>query len=459
MQTLASSQKWLTVWSDEIRDRLDVSYFYTSNKADAFLSEKHSLVSLGEVCELIDSGNTPPKDAYFGSADDDKNGSAAIIKVAGASGRTVNLSKVAYYRPTRAPKKSVNIGDIFILAAAHQPEYVGKNVSILVDEPKVKTSFVGELIRIRTNKAKYLPELLHHILSSKKGYALLNREKRGQTSHLYPSDISKIQIPDIDIDLQKQLVSRLRISGYFDKVNNETADREINRYLAKELGITIPEKTEAKKWFTIWSDEVDHRIDSGPYHPDRMNAIKAIEASKYPQSKLSSLVDFQRTQVRQLDGKRYLGLENVESNTGREIETSQDKISISSATVFAKGDILFAKLRPYLNKVHLADSSGACSTEFHVIRCKDTVIPAYMRAFLASELVVRQTSHLMTGNTLPRLQTEDVYRIQVPVPDLPTQQKIVTEIERIENGVKEARWQREKQKQETLAEMEKLIFG
>ena len=76
-----------------------------------------------------------------------------------------------------------------------------------------------------------------------------------------------------------------------------------------------------------------------------------------------------------------------------------------------------------MNKVHLAQFNGVCSTEFHVLKGKN-LNSLYLFTFLSSKLVVNQTTCLMTGNTLPRLQTQDVQRLPILLPPLDIQNHI-----------------------------------
>lgn len=98
--------------------------------------------------------------------------------------------------------------------------------------------------------------------------------------------------------------------------------------------------------------------------------------------------------------------------------------------------MLFARLRPYLNKVYRAESSGVCSTEFHVIRIRKDdkkrlrLMPDYLAAVLRSSVVLLQTRHMMTGNTHPRLANEDVANLVIPVPDRDVQEMIADEVAR-----------------------------
>ena len=141
---------------------------------------------------------------------------------------------------------------------------------------------------------------------------------------------------------------------------------------------------------------------------------------------LKKSVAFCKTLVTDIpEGAVYIGLENIESTTGRYVP-SGDKETISSAFFFRKGQVLFPKLRPYLNKVFLAPFDGLCSTEFHVLQGV-SVANDFLALFLRSQIIVRQTKHLMSGNTLPRLQTEDIEGILIPDVEASLQKKIVRE--------------------------------
>lgn len=63
----------------------------------------------------------------------------------------------------------------------------------------------------------------------------------------------------------------------------------------------------------------------------------------------------------------YLGLEHIESWTGRKVE-GEISNSEGLASSFVVGDVLFGKLRPYLAKVHLAQQDGLISSEALVVR-------------------------------------------------------------------------------------------
>lgn len=125
----------------------------------------------------------------------------------------------------------------------------------------------------------------------------------------------------------------------------------------------------------------------------------------------------------------YVGLEHIESHTGRllrdakEVTEGVDILSIK--TVFQKGDILYGKLRPNLNKVHLTDRGGICSTDIWALRATSQIIPEFALHYLRSPAVHIRASQLAAGANLPRVAAESFDRIPFPLPTLPEQQRIV----------------------------------
>ena len=157
------------------------------------------------------------------------------------------------------------------------------------------------------------------------------------------------------------------------------------------------------------------RLDPSAYRLLRTTTINTIKSSKYQWINLKDVVEFRKEIVSDSSELPYVGLENIKSNIGFYVPSTEEKESFNSALKFEVGDVLFPKLRPYLNKVHLAQFNGVCSTEFYVLKGKD-LNNLYLFTFLSSKFVVNQTTCLMTGNTLPRLQTQDVQKLPILLP-------------------------------------------
>jgi|SRR5665213_493671 len=171
------------------------------------------------------------------------------------------------------------------------------------------------------------------------------------------------------------------------------------------------------------------------FHPERISAIRTVEAG-YAGDGATTLIgvaDFVRDQYSVRQGDDYLGLANIQPNTGERVESTEED-GVGSCFHYREGDVLFARLRPYLNKVYRAETDGVCSTEFHVIRIRlgddgqPLLQPDYLAAVLRSSIVLSQTRHMMTGNTHPRLANEDVGNLVVPVPGRTVQEAIAAEV-------------------------------
>jgi len=261
------------------KKRVDVEYYqpFFEDVVKKVAGSKYGLQKLEDITLLISNGRTPSKDMY--DEDNDQAGSVPIIKAGTASGRFVDLERLEYVKADFANGKKAQKGDIFILSAAHQASYVGKNVSILDVEPEQDTFFVGELICVRANPEKVLPEYLLGFLSSKIGYLLLNREKRGQTSHIYPEDIKTIPLPVPSMKDQEKIVSILN-KAYAEKKKKEeeikTILAKIDNFVLGELGIEIERERERERVSEpaqIWqirSDAIEKRLDPMFFHPLRL---------------------------------------------------------------------------------------------------------------------------------------------------------------------------------------------
>lgn len=242
------------------------------------------------------------------------------------------------------------------------------------------------------------------------------------------------------------------------QASNKLAD--IDDYLLSELGITLPpepENTLTSRIFTAQRRELaGWRFDPQALHPEREACIEEIQLlPSQPLWKAAAFCRDLRTEIP--EGAIYIGLENVESNTGRYLP-STEKDSVSSAFAFRKGQVLFPKLRPYLNKVFLAPFDGLCSTEFHVLQGV-TVKNEFLALFLRSQLVVKQTKHLMSGNTLPRLQTEDIEILLIPEVDDVTQERIISEAEKRQQEADELRVNAESELEAAKRRIESMLLG
>ncbi|MDY6920516.1 MAG: restriction endonuclease subunit S [Pseudomonadota bacterium] len=244
-----------------------------------------------------------------------------------------------------------------------------------------------------------------------------------------PSFLENLEIPLPPLDVQRRLVAKLDAA----RAERDRALTEAERLLSSiddlvkaKLGLPdLEPPKQAGYAIRLATARNTNTLSADFFHPERMQAVRMIQG--LDNAPLSQLVSFQRNIVKTPGESRYIGLASVASGTGQ----LTDAIETASGQCFAfePGDVLYGRLRPYLNKVWLATFSGVCSTEFHVMRPFDErkLRPEYLAVVMRTSLIVAQTKHMMTGNTHPRIANEDVANLLVPLTDEKIQQKIVEE--------------------------------
>ncbi len=134
----------------------------------------------------------------------------------------------------------------------------------------------------------------------------------------------------------------------------------------------------------------------------------------------------------------FVGMEDVEANTMRILGTSPAVEMKSSAESFSPGDVLYGRLRPYLNKVFRPDFEGLCSSEFIPFRKSKFIESKYIQYFLNSSDFVAFASSLNAGDR-PRVDFSQLAPYRFPLSPLEEQKRIVSKIEelfsQLETGV------------------------
>ena len=130
-----------------------------------------------------------------------------------------------------------------------------------------------------------------------------------------------------------------------------------------------------------------------------------------------------------------LNLDMVESQTGKIIE----KVLFSSAdignstTTFNEDNILYSKLRPYLNKVVIPDEPGYCTSELVPLLPKKGVINRIFLAYLLrSKFFVDYINTRVAGAKMPRVTMSDFWGFDIIIPPLKLQESFAEKISAIE---------------------------
>lgn len=125
----------------------------------------------------------------------------------------------------------------------------------------------------------------------------------------------------------------------------------------------------------------------------------------------------------------FIGMEHVEAHTMKLLGTVPANTMKSSAVHFQPGDVLYGRLRPYLNKVYRPEFEGLCSAEFIVFPKSDHIDGKYLQYFLNSWNFVSYATHLNEGDR-PRVDFEQLSPYPFPYTPINEQKRIVAEIEK-----------------------------
>lgn len=128
-----------------------------------------------------------------------------------------------------------------------------------------------------------------------------------------------------------------------------------------------------------------------------------------------------------------LELEDIEKDSGKVIEKKHKTHRKVNGVrhKFKECDILYSKLRTYLNKVLLANAKGYCTTEIIPISCYDCIDQQYLYHWLRSPFFLDYTRSCGYGVKMPRLSTTDARNGIVPLPPIKEQKRIVGAINRL----------------------------
>ena len=128
-----------------------------------------------------------------------------------------------------------------------------------------------------------------------------------------------------------------------------------------------------------------------------------------------------------------LDLEDIEKDSGKVIHKIRkyERNSSSTKHLFKKGQVLYSKLRPYLNKVVLADEEGFCTSEILPLNFSNVVEPQYALYYLMSPTFLKYANRCSYGVKMPRLGTADGRKAVFPLPPFEEQRRISRHISKI----------------------------
>lgn len=176
----------------------------------------------------------------------------------------------------------------------------------------------------------------------------------------------------------------------------------ITHAVTKGLNPTVPMKNSDVEWLGEINEEWD------------------IIKIKYLVSQITNRIDEEEK-----DEFRYIGLEQIESNSGRLIDSISASEVTGTSYHFQSNDVLFGKLRPYLAKAVIPNFEGVCTTELIVMKPKKVILSQFLLYFILTPIFIQYINASTYGAKMPRTNWDFVGNSRIPVPDTDTQYSIV----------------------------------
>ena len=356
--------------------------FSLSPKKNIVIETKWKLVKLGEVTEVI-AGQSPKSENY----NDTKKGLAFYqgkkdfgkLYINPPTSWTEQITKEAIkddiLMSVRAPVGDVNLNP-------YKKVCIGRGLASIRTKNKTEQRYIFHFINLNKN---------------------LFKGNQGSTFEaISTSDLREKKIPLPPKSIQEQIVKECEAIDKASEKAQATVD-SAKADIEKEITKEQKEYKKLDEIVTKISETIDPNSENGDVN--------------------------------------YIGLENIESNTGQLVGyiTSDYSEIKSNKTIFQKGDILYGKLRPNLNKVHKASFDGICSTDILVFRVNQLELSDYYKHYFLSETFNQKVLKTVSGQQLPRTSWNKINSFKVPVPSTTEQKTLKTKIEKLEKKISKAK--------------------
>lgn len=221
------------------------------------------------------------------------------------------------------------------------------------------------------------------------------------------SKLESCLFPVAPLNEQQRIVNR--IESLFVKLDR--AKELIENTLAqfKQNKMAILHKAFTGELTAKWRKE--NNIDLSSWKKCELKEVFKVVKDKYNPQTENQIVN-------------YIGLENIETSKGIISKNNSSEVK-SIKTKFKKNDVLYGKLRPYLNKHDVVNFDGICSTDILVFRFNDINTAKYINYYFNLPMFIQYAVENSSGINLPRVSEKTISKYKISLPTIEEQQEIV----------------------------------
>ena len=350
-------------------------------------------VKLGDVC-IIQSGGTPSRS----NLDYWKNGTISWVKISDIKDKYLNFTEeyITYEGLKNSSAKIFSKGTILYTIFATLGE-----VSILNIEAATNQAIAG----IKLVDENVYNDFLYYYLVSKKEE--VNNRGRGVAQN----NINLSMLKNIEIEMPN-LEKQRKVANVLDKVNKIINKRQQQLKKIDELV--------KSRFIEMFGDPLKNTLKW------KIKKLKLIAPANEFTGDIES------------NNEKYwlLQLDMIESNTGKILSkyfVSLDKIGVSTIK-FSRDNVLYSKLRPYLNKVVLPDEAGFATSEMIPLFPTEELNKIFLAFVLRDDGIVRFLNAHVSGSKMPRVQADVFWNLGIILPPSTLQNQFADFVEQTDKS-------------------------
>jgi len=170
-----------------------------------------------------------------------------------------------------------------------------------------------------------------------------------------------------------------------------------------------------------------------------MSAIETItDQTSWDARTLADICELRKEQIHPKNAAEliYIGLEHIKSHVPVLTQHGDPSTVRSNKNLFYPGDVLYGKLRPYLDKAAIATTKGICSTDILILKpsSKDT-LSEFIVYLLHTERFINHAIRTTSGVNHPRTSWSSIGEFNLHSPPLPEQKAIAQVLRAIQNAI------------------------